>query len=163
MSKAKALPDDLRQLCIQLVRGYDRRVRDYYDRRREIVEGTSVQYTVLKDPNDPDGWKNSAWVYQPKAHNASRTTESIAERILALEDLPDTKYMRAVEQAQLRIGLDLPEDMRQKLVKAIMLNCTAGRRYPFECLDVEGIERTNFYNRRTVFLIDIARYLDFKI
>ena len=163
MSRTKALPDDLRQLCIQLVRGYDRRVRDYYDLRREIIDGTATPYVTIKDPGDPDNWKNTEWVYQPKAHNASRTTESIAERILALEKLPDTKYMRAVEQAQLRIGLDLPEELRRKLVKAIMLNCCAGRRYPFECLDVEGIERTNFYSRRTAFLIDIATYLDFKI
>lgn len=156
MSRTKILPDDVKQVCIHLVRGYDRRVQAYNERRRDIIDGRSCGFEEVRDPDDPDDWRKVTRVYQPKAHNASRTTESIAERILALEDLPDTKYMRAVEQAQLRIGLDLPEGMRKKLAKAVMLNCTAGRQYPYEYLDIEGVERTDFYNRRTRFLADIA-------
>ena len=76
-----------------------------------------------------------------------------------IEELPETKRMRAVEEAKRAIGLDLPEVMRAKLVDAIMLNCKSGRRYPYEYLDVEGIGRTDFYQRRTRFLMDIAKYL----
>ena len=78
---------------------------------------------------------------------------------MGLEELPETKRMRAVEEAKRAIGLDLPEVMRAKLVDAIMLNCKSGRRYPYEYLDVEGIGRTDFYQRRTRFLMDIAKYL----
>lgn len=155
MSKAKVLPDDVRSICIQIVRGYDRRVREYYDRRREIIDGTACHYEVIGDPAD----ETSEWFYSPHSSGASRTTENVADRLLHLEDLPETKRMRAVEQAKLQIGLDLPEEFRRKLADAIILNCKAGRRYPYEYLDVPGIERTNFYDRRTAFLANIARYL----
>lgn len=142
MSRTKALPDDVRQTCIQLVRGYDRRVREYYDRRREIIEGT---------PSHEDG--------APQSHNASRAGENKAMQLLGLEELPETKRMRAVEQAKLQIGLDLPETLRGKLVDAIILNCKSGRRYPYEHLDIDGVARTDFYVRRTRFLVDIAKHL----
>lgn len=142
MSRMKALPDDVRQTCIQLVRGYDRRVREYYDRRREIIEGT---------PNREEGL--------PTSHNASRAGENKAMQLLGLEELPETKRMRAVEQAKLQIGLDLPEVLRGKLVDAIILNCKSGRRYPYEYLDIDGVARTDFYVRRTSFLVDIAKHL----
>ena len=160
MSRPKVLPDDVRQTCIQLVRGYDRRVRDYYDRRREIIEGTSCRHEVIKDKDKPDDWEKEVWAFTPTAHNASRTTEGIAERLLGLEELPETKRMRAVEQSRACIGLDLPEELRQKLERAIILNCKAGRRYPYEYLDVDGIGRSDFYSRRMLFLVDIAKYLD---
>ena len=160
MSRPRTLPADVRQMCIQLVRGYERRVRNYYDRRREIIEGLPCRYEVIKDKEDPGDWKKASRCYPPAAHNASRTGEDKAMQLMGLEDLPETKRMRAVEQAKLQIGLDLPEDMRQKLVDAIILNCKAGRRYPYEYLDVEGIGRTDFYDRRTRFLVDIAEYLE---
>lgn len=160
MSKPKKLPDDVRQTCIQLVRGYDRRVREYYDRRREIIEGTPCQYEVIRDKESPEDWKKAMRFYPPSSHSASRSGEDKVMQLQSLEELPETKRMRAVEQAKVCIGLDLPEDMRRKLVDAIILNCKAGRRYPYEYLDVEGIGRTDFYDRRTSFLLDIAVYLE---
>lgn len=159
MSRKAILPDDVRKMCIQIVRGYDRRVRAYNDRRREIVEGTSCHHEVIKDPDDPKDWKKTSWAYQPTAHNASRTTEGIAERLLGLEELPNTRYMRAVEQAKLQIGIDLPEELRKKLTEAIVLNCKSGRQYPYTCFCLVGIEKTNFYDRRAVFLYSIAEFL----
>lgn len=160
MSRPQVLPADVRQTCIQLVRGYDRRVRNYYDRRREIIEGSPCQFEVVKDKDNPEDWKKASRFYPPSSHTASRTGEDKVMQLQGLEDLPETKRMRAVEQAKLQIGLDLPEDMRQKLVAAIILSCKAGRRYPYEYLDVEGIARTDFYGRRTRFLADIAEYLE---
>lgn len=160
MSKTKVLPDDVRQVCIQLVKGYDRRVRDYHDRRQSIIEGTPSHHEVLKDPDDPDDWRKTTWAYQPSTHCASRTTENIMDQLLGLEDLPDTKRMRAVEQALHRVGLNLPEDMRRKLVRAVMLNCQSGRRYPYRVLDVDGFSERGFYRERDLFLLDIAKSLD---
>lgn len=159
MGRQAALPDDVRKICIQIVRGYNRRVRNYNNQRQEIIDGTSCHYTVTKDPTDPDDWKKTSWAYQPTAHNASRTTEDITSRLLGLEEQPETKRMRAVEQAKLQIGLDLPEDLRRKLSEAIILNCQSGRRYPYTCFYLAGIEKTNFYDRRTDFLYSIAEYL----
>lgn len=160
MSRTKMLPDDVRQTCIQLVRGYDRRVRNYYDRRREIIDGSANHYTVIKDKDDPENWKKTSYTYTPSAHSTSRSGEDKALRLLGLEDLPETKRMRVVEQAKLQIGLDLPEEMRTKLVDAMMLNCKSGKRYPYSCFDLTGIEKTNFYDRRTDFLLSIAKYLE---
>lgn len=160
MPKTKMLPDDVRQTCIQMVRGYDRRVREFYDRRREIIDGSPCRFEVINDKDAPDDWQKSTYFYPPSAHNASRTGEDKAIQLMGLEELPETKRMRAVEGARLAIGLDLPEVMRSKLVDAIMLNCKSGRRYPYEYLDVEGIGRTDFYVRRTRFLMDIAKRLD---
>lgn len=160
MSRKRVLPDDVRQTCIQLVRGYDRRVREYHDRRREIIEGTPCQYEVIRDKNSPEDWKKTSRFYTPPSHNASRTSEDKVMQLQDLEDLLETKRMRAVEQAKLQIGLDLPEEMRIKLVEAMILNCKAGRRYPFECFCLQGIGRSDFYERRMMFLIEIAKYMN---
>ena len=160
MSRPKLIHDDVRQTCIQMVRGYDRRVREYYDRRREIIDGSPSRFEVIKDKDAPEDWQKNSYFYSPSSHNASRTGEDKTMQLLGLEDLPETKRMRAVEEARRAIGLDLPEALRDKLVNAIMMSCKAGRRYPYEYLDVDGIGRTDFYTRRTRFLMDIAQRLD---
>lgn len=160
MSRPKLIPDDVRQTCIQIVRGYDRRKREYYDRRREIIEGSPVRFEVIRDKDHPEDWEKTTYFFPPSSHSASRIGEDKALQLLYLEDLPETKRMRAVEDARANIGLDLPETMRNKLVEAIMLNCKSGKKYRYEILDVEGIGRTDFYARRTRFLIDIARQLE---
>lgn len=160
MPRKKLLPDDVRQTCIQLVRGYDRRVRDYYDRRRSIIEGTACHHEVIRDPDAPEDWKKTSWAFQPTAHAASRTTESIAEQLFALEELPEIRRMRAVESAKAHIGDDLPVELKRKLTEAIWLNCKSGRRYPYKVLDVEGFSERGFYRARDLFLIDIAQQLE---
>ena len=160
MARTKLLPDDVRQTCIQLVRGYDRRVREFYDRRREIIDGSPSRFEVINDKDAPEDWQKNSYFYPPSSHNASRTGEDKTLQLMGLEELAETKRMRAVEEAKRGIGLDLPEVMRAKLVDAIVLNCKSGRRYPYEYLDVEGIGRTDFYIRRTRFLMDIAKHLD---
>ena len=160
MSRPKLIPDDVRQTCIQIVRGYDRRKREYYDRRRDIIEGSTSRFEEIKNKGNPDDWEKSTYCYLPSSHTASRTSEEKAIRLMYLEEHPDTKRMRAVEDALATIGLDLPEAMRHKLADAIMLNCKSGKKYRYEILDVEGIGRTDFYARRTRFLLELARRLE---
>lgn len=121
VSKPKLLYDDVREICIQMVRGYDRRKQNYCDRQHNAV-------------NDP-------------------------LMLADLEEHPETKRMRAVEIAQRCIGLELPEATRDKLADAIMLNCKSGRRYPYENLNLDEIEPSEFYAQRYRFLVNIARYL----
>ena len=113
MSRPKLIPDDVRQTCIQIVRGYDRRKREYYDRRRDIIEGSTARFEVIKDKEDPDNWEKTSYFYPPSSHTVSKTGEDKAMQLLALEELPETKRMRAVEEARATIGLDLPEGMRK--------------------------------------------------
>lgn len=154
------MPEDVRQICIELVKGYENRLRKYHERRDQIIKGSPSRFEVIKDENDPDDWQKTTRFYPPSSHSASRTGEDKALQLLKLEEQPETKRMRAVEQAKLQIGLDLPEDLRKKLTEAILLNCKGGRRYPYSCFYLPGIEKTNFYDRRSDFLRSIAEYLE---
>lgn len=160
MARVKQLPDDVKQNCLSLVRGYARRKREYAMKRQELMSNSSEKVITIRDMDHPDDDRKSYGVMLPGSHNASRTTENTAQRLAGLEDHPDTVRMRAVEYAESRIGLDLPEDQRKALSKAIFTSCIHGRKYPFERLRVEGMERSCFYDRRMRFLIDIAKYMD---
>lgn len=159
MSKPKSLlPDDVKGACLNIAKGYDRRVSNYHLARREVVDGTVCRYQTVKDPKTGKYIR----VFAPKSTEATRTTEGKAERLAAIEEWPETKRMRAVESARLEIGTDIVCDAdRRKLVAAIILNCEDGKKYRYEYLDIpDGIGRTNFYDRRTTFLADIAKYLE---
>jgi len=112
------------------------------------------------DKEDPDNEELHEGVYIPSGHNASRTTENIAEQILGLEDLPETKRMRAVEYAAKRIRRDIAEPVRNKLTSAIFLNCQSGKKYPYKVLDIDGFSERGFYRERDKFLVDIAIFLE---
>lgn len=151
MARSKLMPDDIRRECLSIVSGYNRRLRNYYTARREIIDQTPQRYVEVGDE----------WVYLPSSHDAARTAENIAIALEALEQKSETKKLRAVEYARNRIGSDLPEcDLKHRLVDAIMLNCRSGRKFPYAVFDLTGIEKTNFYDRRGDFLMDIAKYLE---
>lgn len=160
MSRTKKLPDDVKQNCICLVKGYTRRKAEYKNRRDSLMSVSADNVITIKDPDNPEDESKHVGVLLPGAHHASRTTEDIAERILGLEKLPETKRMRAVEHAMERVGLDLREEQRTALRNAIFISCTQGRRYPFERLMISGMERSCFYERRMKFLVDIAKFMD---
>ena len=160
MSRQKTLPDDVKQMCLSLVRGYERRKKEYKLRREELIHNTPSNLYTIKDKNDPYNERKHIGVMLPGSHLASRTTENLAQRLEDLENLPDTRRMRAVEHALDRVGMDLPEYQQKLLRKAIYTSCIQGRKYPFERLQVEGMERTCFYDRRLKFLVEIAHYMD---
>lgn len=72
----------------------------------------------------------------------------------------ELQRVKAVRYAADNVGRDLAESDRQTLLQAIMSSCKGGRKNPFEKLGVDMMERTCFYDRRTRFLQDIARYMD---
>jgi len=105
MSRKKAIPDDVKKICLALVQGYERRRR------------------------------------------------------LACSPL-ELQRVRAVEHAADNVGRDLAEGDQRILLQAFMKSCTEGRKYPFEKLGVDMMERTCFYDRRKKFLKDIAKYME---
>jgi len=159
MSRTKILPDDVKKNCISLVEGYDRRKEAYNLRRAELIYSSHNNIVTIKDPDHPDDERKGEGVYIAGSRFASRTTENIAEQILGLENLLETQRMRAVEYAADNVGLDLAEKDRQILINAMFKSCIQGRKYPFERLGVEGMERSCFYERRLKFLADIAKYM----
>lgn len=160
MARVKQLPDDVKQNCLSLVRGYERRKREYALKRAELMSNNTDKVITIRDKDHPEDERKTEGAMLPGSHNASRTTENIALRVIGLEDHMDTRRMRAVEYAEERIGMDLPDDQRKLLSKAIFISCKQGREFPFERLRVEGMERSCFYDRRMKFLIDIAKYMD---
>ena len=160
MSRTKMLPDDVRKVCIQIVCGYQRRRQEYMLRRAELMDNRQDKIITIRDARDPDNEKLHEGVCLPGSHTASRTTEDVTERILGLEDIPETKRMRSVEYAAKRVRRDLPENVREKLRTAIILNCKSGKKYPYKVLDIDGFSERGFYRERDRFLMDIAVFLE---
>ena len=139
MSRKATLPYDIRQECLWIVRGHDRRVKAYHEAVRQIADGSSNV---------------------PSDSGCSRMVESKAAQMEAIEHWPETRKIRAVEQAKLHIGADLEnEELRQRLADGIVLNCENRNEYPLRCLGLDGIQQTDFYRRRDRFLKEIADYL----
>lgn len=138
------LPEDVKQSCLWLVRGYRRRVREYHRKRLDI----------LCSSGSPDG--------QPGGGGPGNPTARKAEQLERLEREPETQRMRVVERAKLQIGQDIQsEEVRQRLTDSILLNCESGRRYPFEVLNLTEFSRMDFYRRRQRFLETLAEYEEF--
>ena len=142
VSRKPNLPYDVRQECLWIVRGYDRRVKAYHEARRQIIDGTACG----------DG--------MPRKPGVGRPAESKAEQLAAIEDWPETQKMRAVERAKLHIGEDIQsEELRQRLAEGIWLNCMSHKRYPYMLLNLPGISEHGFKRRKAAFLSDIAEFL----
>jgi len=96
--------------------------------------------------------------YFPHSSETGRPVENMQQALERLERSPDARRVAAVDKAKLLIGNDLQdEELRRKLTNAILLNCESGRNYPFEILGVDFLGRSNFYDRRTDFLADVAK------
>ena len=131
MSRKKSMPDDVKEACIAIVKGYERRRTTYVAERGAMI------------------------------HNeAGLQAEEVARKLRVLEDLPETRRMRAVENSLESIGADLTEDQRSRLSRAIYSSCVAGREYPFERLGIDGMEGSCFYARRRKFLEEIAMRME---
>lgn len=109
MSRPKLLFDDVKEICIQMVRGYDRR---------------------------------------------------ISARANGLEMAPfDPVAIAAVEEAKLCIGFDLPVSERDNLIDEIMLSCKLDRHNFSIEKHLSNVSKSEFFNQRNQFLMNIARYL----
>lgn len=135
MSRKKTMPEDVKAACIAMVKGYVRRTETYMEERSALMRTADKSLT-----NGQAG--------------------DLARKLRALEDVPETRRMRAVENALESIGSDLPRDQQERLREAIYTSCVAGREHPFERLGVDGMERTCFYQRRNRFLEEIAIRLE---
>ena len=123
-------------------RGYETAVRAYRKERQLILNSSGGSLPG-------EGHSGNRW-------SGARATETKAGRLESLERAYWVREMHAVERARDRIGARLPDDMRDMLKKAIMLNCLFEKKYPFERLYVVGISRRTFYRYRAAFLEDIA-------
>ncbi len=83
-------------------------------------------------------WNVRAYSDEPKKKDAVRKNE---------------KRRRAVEEALETVGDDIAgEKERSRLKKALMLNCTDRKNFPFYRLAIDFISERDFYRRRDRFL-----------
>lgn len=150
------LPWDVKQTCLWIVRGYERRVKWYQEERKEILSGGGAKYDTYTDSQSGESMRQ----YRPKAASAGRTTEQKTVRLDRLEQGPEIMRMRAVEYAARCVCPDIEtQELRQRLIHCILQNCEDGRAYPFEYLNLTEFSRSDFYRRKDQFLYFIAAFL----
>lgn len=149
------LPEDVRAAAIHMVRGYARRLAWYRAARECILYGTAcryITYTVTAG-----GHKETRRQYFSSSSLPGKPTEDKVIRLAQLEEIPEIRRLRAVEQALRRVGQDVVDDTeREKLRRAICDSCIEGRHFVFEHRDL-CVGKTNFYKRRSLFLYEIAK------
>lgn len=157
------LPRDVKERCRWLVIGYNRCRKDYAAQRNAIIDGGGGHYQTYKVKTGEN--KDGKPIFEERrtftggGGIARRTTEDRELRLEDLERLQWVREMRAVEHARDRIGAGMPEEMREALKKAIILNCKSGREYPFARLYTIGVSQRGFYRYREAFFYDIANEL----
>jgi len=140
-------PDDVVSLCEGIARGYNRRKKDYENRRLDIVYAGSVS-TAFCD-----------LVGGAKGNATSDPVARKAERLEKLENSLDARFIHAVEQSLAHVGADVTRELREKLRRAVMLNCENGRDFPYELLNIDEFSRRDFYRRRRAFVEGIGAVL----
>ena len=136
------IPKDVQAICEQLAKGYERRRKDYQNRRNDIIYSGGVSYADM--------------VGGSRGNGTTDTVASKTERLENLEACIDVKLMRAVEQSLSATGADVPRNLRERLHKAIMLNVESGKDYPYELLNIDEFSRSEFYRRRKGFVRGIG-------
>ncbi|MCL2755352.1 MAG: hypothetical protein FWD35_06530 [Oscillospiraceae bacterium] len=138
-------PDDVVSLCEGIARGYNRRKKDHESKRLDIIYSGATAFS------DHVGGARGNATSDPVARKA--------ERLEALESCLDAQFIGAVEQSLTRVGADVPRELREKLRRAVMLNCESGREFPFEILNIDEFSRRDFYRRRKAFIMGIGEVL----
>jgi hypothetical protein len=137
---------DTEAVCESIAKGYDRRKREYNSRRKNIIyEGGGFDYS---NHIGSAGSAKGTHIADPSARKA--------ERLEALENSLDVKFLRAVEQSLAMSGSDVADDSRTRLHNALLLNCESGRSYPYELLNIDEFSRRDFYRRRKRFIRGIG-------
>ena len=152
------LPEDIKLASISLVKGYDRRKKEFNEKVRDIMESTAAGW---EEYTETIGGKEVVCrSYEARRSGPpGRPTEARAIRLERLMNAQDTIWLRAVENAADEIGKRYgSEEIRRALRDGILKNCRSGRRWPYEALDLPGITRKEFYKERRKFLWRVARY-----
>jgi hypothetical protein len=139
------VPKDVTALCEQVAKGYERRKKSYEQQRMDIIY------------RQPSGGADFVGGHTP-GRNGNPTAFK-AERLLKLENGLDMQMIRAVDEALLMTGTDVSRDSREKLRKALLLNCEDGKEFPFEVLGLDGFSRSEFYRRKRMFIAGIGAAL----
>ena len=159
------LPEDVKLSALSYVKGYPRRKAEYMKKFNDIVTGKGFPYEVYTVPAfDERGEPCELKCLSPIGRVSGSIGNPTEQKAFLLERLsrdPDTIKMRAVERAMELIGdRIMADDLRQKLVKAVLLNCDSGRVNSYEEMELPGISRKSFFAERRRFLWYVAKFSD---
>ena len=150
MSQTKyPMPSHVKALALADVRGYEYRLEQYHRKIEEVLHSSYKPFDTYEVGNE------ERYFYHSHSNQTSRPVEGTQSRLEAIENHPETIRMRAVEQAKHGIGIDLPQEQREKLAAAIWDSCIYGRNFTFSHYNLPT-NKTTFYERRREFLWYIA-------
>lgn len=157
------LEEDIKLCALAYVKGYPRRKSEYMAEYNAILNESSFPYEEYEiDGIDENGKPCKIKSLAPKARvtgMVGNPTEQKAFRLEMLQRSQDTKLMNAVERAMDLIGDRIrSDDLRKRLVQAVLLNCLDRYENTYESFGLNGICRTDFYAERRRFLWYVAKY-----
>ena len=154
------LPDDVKQQCLWIVRGHERREQWYKTERQNILNSSSSGFTTYQ--------QNGIEYRQYAPPLNGYITDIPYIKTLQLDKLENSvkaQQVRAVNNAIKNIGIDIEnKKLREKLVGAIILNCKDRHKFPYERLDLyidknNKISRSAFFRQKDNFFYEIANCL----
>lgn len=158
----RKVKEQVKEIALCCVRLYSADVTWYRERRDDILYSSGGGYETYTKSQTTEGVTvhEEYRVYLPHGSGVGRPTEEKGAALVALEEHPRTRRMHAVAQAKHEIGEDIvSEDLRLRMMCAILTNCESGRKNPFNYLNVPEISRRDFYRRKERFLLSIAEKL----
>lgn len=136
-----------RQIALWHVRAYASRKKAFETLRRSVA-------SAMPSP--------SADRPVPSGGSVSDSTSAKAEKLERLYESREYVQIKAVEDALETAGSDIRgRSERQKLRRALMLNCADRKTYPFHRLGIDFVSQRDFFRRRDRFLAEVLRRLQY--
>ena len=142
-----------RQQAIAIVKAYKAYKADVFSEEESILSLNGGEYETIGDER----------AYQPHGKGGkSAPTEDKALRLQKLHESYKARCVQAVEYAfaSLPIKYYTPE-LQKKVKQALFASCVKGRYFRFEHSGIVGLERSRFYQIRSLFLLEIIKYMKF--
>lgn len=159
MQNKYKLPPDVRKTVIGIVQGYERRKNELRRDEEEILSLGSGKFETVQS----DKGKETERAFMPSGKGGkSSAVENQAMQLMNLHNSWDYRCNMAIDKALETLPLDsYNPDLAKKVRDKIMLSCQIGKCFCFERAGIVGIEKSRFYQLRTLFLISLAKKLDF--
>ena len=151
------LPSDVYLSTLWIIRGQERREKEYKQKKDDILNGGGAKYISYKDANGND---SRAYLPSARGNNVSET-EVKALALAALEAHPETIKLAAVRQALIETTQQIKDDeLKQRVQHSLMLNISNGKEYPFRCLNIPEFGKDKFYSMKSKFVYLVSKKIE---
>lgn len=159
MQNKYKMPPDVRSTVIGIVKGYERRKIELRRDEENILSLGSGRFESVQD----DKGKETERAFMPSGKGGkSSAVENQAMLLMNLHNSWDYRCNMAIDKALETLPLDsYNPDLAKRVREKIFLSCIIGKRFCFERAGIVGIEKSRFYQLRTLFLISVAKKLNF--